>query len=62
MHDHECAECGEELEPGSGRCINVDCRVAQEQATAGAARQTAKATAGAARYEPRAFSSSGKVD
>lgn len=58
---NECHCCHEPLD-ASGRCINIDCRVAQEQATAGAARETRKATAGAAAYESRAFSSSGRVD
>ena len=56
---NECSCCHEQLGE-AGYCINIDCEKAQQYATAGAARQTAKATAGS--YEPRAFTSSGRVD
>jgi len=58
----ECGCCGQALN-ASGRCVNVDCERAAMQATRGASRSTAKAAAGYARVnEPRAFSSSGRVD
>lgn len=56
-----CYNCQEPLNEAR-QCINIDCRVAQEQATAGAARDTAKATASAAPNQPRAFTSGGRVD
>lgn len=57
--EFECETCGEPLNE-SGHCINIDCERAQEDATRGAARDTAKATARAA--EPNAFTSAGRVD
>lgn len=57
MHDCDC--CEQPLD-ATGHCVNIDCRAAQEYATQGAARQTMKAAAGT--YEPRAFTSSGRVD
>jgi hypothetical protein len=56
-----CDCCGTSLV--DGRCLNIDCSQAREYATAGAARDTRKVSAGmAALAEPRAFTSSGRVD
>lgn len=52
-----CPTCGSEL-TAAGNCLNIDCRRAAEQATAGAARATRKATV----PQPRAFQRSGRVD
>jgi hypothetical protein len=56
-----CDDCGQVLN-ASGCCVNVDCAEAQYAATRGAARATQKAGATAVRDEPRAFTSSGRVD
>lgn len=57
-----CTTCNEPVND-QGCCINVDCATAQQQATRGAARETAKATAGyAMANEPSAWTSSGRVD
>lgn len=58
-----CEECGE-VEGEGGICLNVNCERAARQATAGAGRATHKATAAAstAQDQPRAFTSSGRVD
>lgn len=57
----KCPECGKTLE--GGVCLNIDCSRAREAATVGAARETAKARGQHATLsEPRAFSSSGRVD
>lgn len=61
MPEERCYNCNEPLNERR-QCINIDCRIAQEQATAAAGRDTAKTTAGAARNDPRAFTSSGRVD
>lgn len=58
--DTACNECG--TPTNNGICTNVDCCTAQHQATRGASRATAKAGAMAASQEPRAFTSSGRVD
>lgn len=54
-----CSCCKQPLN-AAGRCLNVDCTKAAEQATRAAARETRKATAGDS--SPRAFTSSGRVD
>ena len=59
--EFECECCGEALNE-NGNCINIDCKRAQEDATRGAARETKKATAGHAQFQPRAFTSTGRVD
>lgn len=62
LHEMEtarkCRECGQ------CKGENPNCWACQEVATNDASRSTAKATANAARQEgePRAFSSSGRVD
>jgi hypothetical protein len=59
--EFECECCGKPLNE-NGHCINIDCKVAQDQAAQGAARSTRKATTLAAANNPRAFTSSGRVD
>jgi len=56
-----CHECGAPLNDYS-ECMNVNCATAQRQATVMASRSSAKATALATKDEPRAFTSSGRVD
>jgi hypothetical protein len=53
---NECGTCGEPLSE-SGRCLNVECSAAVEEACRTAARETRKASA-----PPRAFTFSGNVD
>lgn len=54
-----CLTCGGTILDGT--CLNVNCSVAQDEATAEAARDTAKATA-KARPAPRAVNLRGNVD
>ncbi len=55
----KCPECGSPM--SSTECLNADCTSAQAAATKDASRETLKAM-GSVAAEPRAFTSSGRVD